>query len=131
MPVSITAVVPGQTQEGYEAAMLALRPFDSTGGWIHRPNGAGMSTERWPVFAIWKTRQQGTEFFAKHIHPNLPPGIASKRTYLELHSLVVRPQSESAESRTPDVRGPERGELTRAQESSNRGHGLWPHTARA
>ena len=52
MSVLITAVVPGQTQEGYDATM----------------------------------------FFAKYIHPNLPPGVTPQRTYLELHSLVVQPQ---------------------------------------
>jgi hypothetical protein len=90
MAVLITAVVPGQTQEGYDAAMLTLSPLiKEAKGFI--AHGAGMSPEGWRVFEIWETQQQATEFFAKYIHPNLPPGVTPKRTYLELHNLMVQP----------------------------------------
>jgi hypothetical protein len=91
MPVLITAVVPGQTREGYDAAMTILRPLlTDTKGFI--AHGAGMSPEGWRVFEIWETSEDATAFFAKHIRPNLPPDITPKRTYLELHSLVIQPQ---------------------------------------
>jgi hypothetical protein len=90
MAILITAVVPGQTQEGYDAAMVILRPLlQQAAGFI--AHGAGNSPEGWRVFEIWETQEQATEFFAKYIHPNLPPGLTPKRTYLHLHTLVVRP----------------------------------------
>jgi hypothetical protein len=90
MPVLISAVVPGQTQEGYDHAMLTLRSLlEQADGFI--AHGAGMSAEGWRVFEIWETQKQASEFFAKYIHPNLPPGVTPKRSYLELHSLMVQP----------------------------------------
>jgi hypothetical protein len=63
MAVLITAVVPGQTQEGYDAAMRTLRPLlEQANGFIG--HGAGMSPEGWRVFEIWETQQQAVEFFA-------------------------------------------------------------------
>ena len=97
MAVLITAVVPGQTQEGYEAAMLTLRPLlEQAKGFMG--HGAGMSPEGWRVFEIWETQQEAAEFFAKYIHPNLPPGITPKRTYLQLHTLMLMPKPARADS---------------------------------
>lgn len=91
MAVLITAVVPGQTQAGYDATMAILRPLlEQAKGFI--AHGAGSSPDGWRVFEIWDTQQAATAFFAKYIHPNLPPGVTPQRTYLELHSLVVQPQ---------------------------------------
>jgi hypothetical protein len=89
MPVYITALVPGQTEGGYDRAMVELSPLlERAEGFI--AHGAGMSPEGWRVFEIWESKKQATDFFAKHIHPTLPPGITPQRTYLELHNLVVR-----------------------------------------
>jgi hypothetical protein len=52
-------------------------------------HGAGMSPEGWRVFEVWESQERATAFFAKYIHPNLPPGVTPKRTYLELHNLAV------------------------------------------
>ena len=91
MPVLITAVVPGQTQEGYDQAMTILRPrLEQAKGFI--AHGAGPSPEGWRVFEVWESQKEATEFFAKYIHPNLPSGVTPKRTYLELHNLMVQPQ---------------------------------------
>jgi hypothetical protein len=88
MAVLITAVVPGQTEDGYDEAMQILRPLlnDAQGFIAH---GAGMSPEGWRVFEVWESQEQATAFFATHIRPNLPPGVTPKRNYLTLHSLVV------------------------------------------
>jgi hypothetical protein len=94
MPVLITAVVPGQTREGYDQAMAVLRPLlGQARGFI--AHGAGMSPEGWRVFEVWESQEEATDFFARFIHPNLPPGVTPKRTYLELHNLVVRPKGSS------------------------------------
>ena len=88
MAVFITALVPGQTTEGYDAAMRVLTPLlEQAEGFI--AHGAGMSPEGWRVFEVWESQKQATDFFAKHIHSNLPPGVTPKRTYLELHNLMV------------------------------------------
>jgi hypothetical protein len=89
MPVLITALVPGQTEEGYDRAMVALKPLlEQAEGFI--AHGAGMSPEGWRVFEVWESQPQATEFFATHIHPHLPPGVTPRRTYVELHNLMVR-----------------------------------------
>ena len=91
MPVLITAIVEGQTREGYDQAMLALRPeLEHAKGFI--AHGAGMSPEGWRVFEIWESQQEATEFFAKYIRPMMPQGMKPKRTYLDLHNLMFRPQ---------------------------------------
>jgi len=88
MAVLITAVVPGQTQEGYDEAMKILRPLlNEAEGFI--AHGAGMSPEGWRLFEVWESQEQATAFFAKYIRPNLPPDVIPKRTYLALHSLVM------------------------------------------
>jgi hypothetical protein len=88
MPVLITALVPGQTQEGYDRAMVGIRPvLEQAKGFI--AHGAGTSPEGWRVFEIWETQREATEFFAQHVHPYLPAGMTPRRTYLELHSLVL------------------------------------------
>lgn len=100
MAILITAVVPGQTQEGYNAAMVTLRPLlEQANGFI--AHGAGMSPEGWRVFEIWETQQQATEFFAKYIRPNLPPGVTPKRTYLELHNLMLHSSGTTANRSSP------------------------------
>jgi hypothetical protein len=92
MPVLITAIVPGQTKEGYDQAMAVLRPLLAQAkGFI--AHGAGASPEGWRVFEVWESQNEATEFFARHIRPNLPPGLKPQRTYLELHNLVVQPKS--------------------------------------
>ena len=92
MPVLITALVPGQTQEGYDQAMAVLRPLlTQARGFI--AHGAGMSPEGWRVFEVWESQKDATDFFAKYIHPNLPPGVTPQRTILALHTLVVDPHT--------------------------------------
>ena len=91
MAVFITALVPGQTAEGYDNAMRILAPLlEQAEGFI--AHGAGMSPEGWRFFEVWESQQQATDFFAEHIHPNLPPGVTPKRVHLELHNLVVAPK---------------------------------------
>lgn len=88
MAVLITAEVPGQTTEGYDATMAALAgPLSKAAGFIAHGAGAGADGV-WRVFEIWESQEQATAFFAEFIKPNLPPGVTPKRTYLELHNFV-------------------------------------------
>lgn len=89
MAVIVTAEVPGQTTEGYDGMMGALGPLlrDAKGFIAH---GAGPDGDGWHVFEIWETAADATDFFAKYIQPNLPPGVKPKRTLRELHNLVMK-----------------------------------------
>ncbi len=89
MAVMVTAEVPGQTKEGYDAILDALR--DS----MRRAKGfighyAEMSEAgRCTCVEIWASADDATQFFAVYVHPNLPPGIKPRRTIRELHSCVT------------------------------------------
>ena len=88
MAVLITADVPGQTAEGYDRMLEVLSPaLQEAKGFI--AHGAAPAPEGWRVFEIWETEADATQFFADHIHPNLPEGVKPKRSIQELHSLVL------------------------------------------
>jgi hypothetical protein len=88
MAVLVTADVPGQTKEGYDGMMATLGPvLQRAKGFI--AHGAGAVGAGWQVFEVWESQEDAIQFFAKYIHPNLPPGVTPKRTLLELHSLVM------------------------------------------
>lgn len=88
MPVLVLAEVEGQTQEKYDAMLHAIGSLllDTPGFIAH---GAGPSGNGWRTFEVWESQAAATQFFATHIHPNLPPGVTPKRTLIELHSLIV------------------------------------------
>ena len=87
MAVLVTADVPGQTKETYDRMLAVLGPvLRQAKGFI--AHGAGPAGDLWRSFEIWETPEDATQFFATHIHPNLPPGIKPRRTMLQLHSLV-------------------------------------------
>ncbi len=44
----------------------------------------------WRVVEIWNSKAEANEFFARHVAPNLTPGIHPKRSVQELHSLLTR-----------------------------------------
>ena len=87
MAVLVTADVPGQTEETYDQMLAVLGPATSASEGLHRPwrRAAG---DGWRSFEIWESPEDATQFFARHIHPNLPQGIKPRRTMLQLHSLV-------------------------------------------
>jgi quinol monooxygenase YgiN len=87
MTVLVSAEVPGQTIEGYDAIMAALmEPLRRAKGFI--AHGAGPSGDGWHTFEIWETADDATRFFAEHIRPHLPPDIRPQRRILELHNYV-------------------------------------------
>src|SRR5262245_9808465 len=89
MAVLITADVPGQTQEGYDAMLARLEPvLRAAKGFI--AHGAGVADGVWRVFEIWETQEDATDFFAKYIHPSLPEDVRPHRTILSLHRLLQR-----------------------------------------
>ena len=86
--VLVTAEVPGQTVEKYDQMLDVLGPLlRQAKGFI--AHGSGPSPNGWRSFEIWETREDATQFFAKHIHPNLPEGIKPQRKLMQLHSFVT------------------------------------------
>jgi quinol monooxygenase YgiN len=87
MAVMITAEVKGQTQQGYDGilGMLADSLKKAPGFVLHtaHPVEGG-----WRVIEVWESDDDANQFFAKHVAPNLPPGIRPKRSVQELHGLV-------------------------------------------
>lgn len=87
MAILILADVANQTQEGYDSVLFAVAPLlkQAPGFVMHAayPVEGG-----WKSIEVWESSAAATEFFAKHIAPNLPPGVKPKRTVQELYSLV-------------------------------------------
>jgi hypothetical protein len=87
MPVLVTAEVNGQTQQGYDGMRAMLED-----GLKHAP-GLVLHTSHpveggWRVLEIWESAKDANDFFAKAVHPNLPPGIKPRRTFQDLHNLI-------------------------------------------
>jgi hypothetical protein len=87
MAVLVTADVPGQTEEGYDAILAALEePIRKAPGFIatfSHPIDGG-----WRVIELWESSKEAAQWFATAVVPNLQPGIKPHRTVQELHSLV-------------------------------------------
>ena len=87
MAVIVTAEVSGQTEQGYDGMLSGLANLitQAPGFIVHaaHPIEGG-----WRIIEMWETPQDASEFFAKYVHPNLPPGVKPKRPVQELHSLV-------------------------------------------
>jgi hypothetical protein len=88
MAVFVSVEVPGQTPEGYDAMLEGLEPLiRSAPGFICR--SAYSENGTWHVLEMWESNQAATAFFARYVHPNLPPGIKPRRELHELHSCVL------------------------------------------
>ena len=89
MAVLVTAEVAGQTKEGYDGMLAA-----GLGDGIRRAKGfiihmAAETPDGWRIIEVWDTADDANQFFAKFVHPNLPPGIKPKRSIQELHSVLT------------------------------------------
>lgn len=89
MAVLVTAEVPGQTKEGYDG-MLA----GGLGDAVRHAKGfimhvAAETADVWRIIEVWDTAEDANQFFAKFVHPNLPPGIKPKRSFQELHNVLT------------------------------------------
>lgn len=88
MAVLMIGEVPGQTREGYDGMIAALgEAMKRAPGYIlhtAHPTEGG-----WRVIEVWRSKAEATEFFATYIAPNLPPGIRPRRTFYELHGLLI------------------------------------------
>ena len=87
MPVLISTKVKGQTREGYDSVLVAVREVikKAPGFILHC---AHPSEGEWLVYEVWQSRAEADQWFGKYVAPNLPKGIHPKRSYQELHSMV-------------------------------------------
>jgi len=89
MAVLVTANVEGQTQEGWDQIFGMLGPvIRQAKGFI--AVGGGLSHDGWRAFEIWESAQDATDFFAKHVQPNLPPTVKPHRSMVELRTLLMK-----------------------------------------
>lgn len=87
MAVLISTIVKGQTKEGYDSVLAAVRePIKAAPGFIF--HGAHPSEDCWRVYEIWESKAAADQWFAKYIVPNLPAGVHPKRSYQELYSSL-------------------------------------------
>lgn len=88
MAVLISTKVKGQTREGYDGVLTAVEELikKAPGFIMHCAHPA---EGEWNVYEIWRSKTEADQWFAKYVVPNLPPGIHPKRSYQQLHSMVV------------------------------------------
>ena len=88
MAILISTNVKGQTQEGYDSVLNAVEEWIKTapGFILHCAHPA---EGEWLVYEVWNSKTEADEWFGKFVVPNLPKGIHPKRSYQQLHSVVV------------------------------------------
>ena len=88
MAILLSITVKGQTLEGYEGMLTAVKDrLQQAPGFIM--HCARPATDGWELVEIWRTRADQQKWFAEAIVPNLPPGIHPKVTYHELHTAIT------------------------------------------
>lgn len=88
MAVLIATNVKGQTQEGYDGVLTAVREsIKQAPGFIM--HCAHPDEGEWKVYEVWNSKEEADQWFGKVVVPNLPRGIHPKRRYMQLHSIVT------------------------------------------
>ncbi len=87
MAVLIYSTVAGQTTQGYDGVLAAVKPYlQNAPGFImhfaHPAEGC------WKIYEVWESKSEADKWFAKHVVPNIPKGLHPKRSYAKLHSMV-------------------------------------------
>ena len=88
MAVLMTAEVPGQTREGYQATVDVLREgiVKAPGFIMHM---SAPSEDGWTVMEVWGSKQEASDWFAHNVAPALPEGITPRRTFRELNNVIT------------------------------------------
>jgi hypothetical protein len=88
MAVLISSKVAGQTKEGYDSVLAAVKEsIQKAPGFILQC--ASPVEDGWAVTEVWETKQQADQWFAKSVAPNMPPGVHPKRSYRELYNVIT------------------------------------------
>jgi len=88
MAVLMTAEVPGQTREGYQATVDVLREgiVKAPGFIMHM---SAPSEDGWTVMEVWGSKQEASDWFAHNVAPALREGITPRRTFRELNNVIT------------------------------------------
>ncbi len=88
MAVLVSTKIKGQTREGYDGILSTVKEVvEKAPGFIM--HCAYPAEGEWVGYEIWESKIQADQFFAKYIAPNIPKGVHPKRSYQELHSLLM------------------------------------------
>jgi hypothetical protein len=88
MAVLISSKVAGQTHEGYDSVLVAVREsIKKAPGFIMQCAYPG--DDGWDVTEVWNSKREADNWFAKTVVPHLPPGIHPKRSYKELYNVIT------------------------------------------
>ena len=88
MAVLILVKVKGQTREGYDGVLNVVREsVKKAPGFIMHCAHPGEG--EWNLYEVWQSKEQADHWFAENVVPYLPKGIHPKRSYQQLHSLVI------------------------------------------
>ena len=88
MAVMMSAEVPGQTQEGYQASLDALREgiVKAPGFIMHM---SAPSEDGWTVIEVWESKKEASDWFANNVAPALPEGITPRRIFRDLYNVIT------------------------------------------
>jgi quinol monooxygenase YgiN len=88
MAILISTKVKDQTTEGYDGVLSAVREsiMQAPGFVMHC---AHPDDGEWKVYEVWTSKSAADKWFAQNVVPHLPKGIHPKRSYQELHSLLL------------------------------------------
>ena len=88
MAVMMSAEVPGQTQEGYQASLDSLREgiVKAPGFIMHM---TAPSEHGWTVIEVWESKKEANDWFANSVAPALPEGITPRRTFRDLYNVIT------------------------------------------
>ncbi len=88
MAILISTKVKGQTEEGYNGLLAAVREsIKQAPGFI--THMAHPADGEWHVYEVWQSKAEADQWFAQNVVPNMPPGIHPKRSYTALHAVVT------------------------------------------
>jgi hypothetical protein len=88
MAVLVSSKVAGQTKEGYDGVLIAVRDIiKEAPGFIMQC--AYPAEDGWHVREIWESKQHADQWFAKYVVPNIPAGVHPKRSYQELYNVIT------------------------------------------
>jgi hypothetical protein len=88
MAVLVSSIVAGQTKEGYDGVLTAVREtIKKAPGFIMQC--AYPAEDGWYVREVWATKKDADQWFAKYIVPNIPAGVHPKRSYQDLYNVIT------------------------------------------
>lgn len=102
MAVLVSTKVKGQTTEGYDSVLMAVKDLLRTApGFILHCAFPVPEEGFWQLHEVWASKEEADTWYAAYVAPNLPKGIYPKRSYRQLHSFVDI-ASLLQEKKTPD-----------------------------